>query len=206
VNSGKQFRVLKTCNSNDTQYSKCIAYRLLSAGEIIIIGLVLLTLGLTGCNPSPTPYRPPAITFHTTSTPLGNVMPTSISLAVEKLTPIATPFCTYNLTFLEDITIPNGTTVTSGDSVDKRWLVQNSGSCNWDERYRLRFVSGSELDAPLEQALYPARSGTKASIWILFTAPSDPGTYQSTWQAYDPQGETFGDPLFVRIVVDSGKR
>jgi hypothetical protein len=60
------------------------------------------------------------------------------------------PSCTDNLAFLEDITIPNGTVVVPGESVDKRWLVQNSGSCNWDDRYRLKFVSGSELSAPLE--------------------------------------------------------
>jgi hypothetical protein len=106
---------------------------------------------------------------------------------------------------MEDITIPNGAIVTPGDNLDKRWLVQNSGSCNWDERYRLRFISGSELNAPVEQALYPARSGTKANIRIQLTAPSEPGNYQSAWQAYDPQGQPFGDPLYIQIVVASTK-
>lgn len=167
--------------------------------------MLLLAMGLTGCSPNPTPYHPPAIAFHTTSTAPATLMPTSISLAVEIPLPHATPSCTDNLAFLEDITIPNGTVVVPGESVDKRWLVQNSGSCNWDDRYRLKFVSGSELNAPLEQALYPARSGTTASIRILFTAPGDPGTYQSDWQAYDPQGVAFGDPLLIRLVVEYGK-
>lgn len=146
----KQFRILKAFNSNDTQYSKCIAYRLLSTGGIKLVRLILLAMGLTGCSPNPTPYHPPAIAFHTTSTAPATLMPTSISHSVEIPLPHATPSCTDNLAFLEDITIPNGTVVVPGESVDKRWLVQNSGSCNWDDRYRLKFVSGSELNAPLE--------------------------------------------------------
>jgi hypothetical protein len=82
-------------------------------------------------------------------------------------------------------------------------LVQNSGTCNWDDRYRLKFVSGSELGAPVEQTLYPARSGTEATIRILFTAPAEPGTYQSAWQAYDPQGQPFGDPVFIQIIIET---
>jgi hypothetical protein len=57
------------------------------------------------------------------------------------------------------------------------------------------------MNTPLELALYPARSGAKANIRLLFTAPTEPGVYQNTWQAYDPQGQPFGDPLSIQIVV-----
>ncbi len=30
-------------------------------------------------------------------------------------------------------------------------------------------------------------------IRIIFTAPADPGTYRSAWQAYNPKGEPFGE-------------
>jgi len=82
-------------------------------------------------------------------------------------------------------------------------LVENSGTCNWDEYYRLKFRSGADLSAPLEQALYPARSGSEATIRILFTAPTEPGTYESAWQTYDPQGQPFGDPVFIQVIVSS---
>jgi hypothetical protein len=38
---------------------------------------------------------------------------------------------------------------------------------------------------------------------MLFTAPTEPGAYQFTWQAYDSQGKPFGDPLSIQIVVAS---
>jgi hypothetical protein len=106
------------------------------------------------------------------------------------------------LAFLEDLTVPDGTVVSPGASVDKRWLVQNNGSCNWDSRYRLIFVGGLEMGAAIEQALYPARAGSQAAIRITFTAPDQPGTYTTAWQAVDPNGEPFGDAVFMKIVVE----
>lgn len=118
-------------------------------------------------------------------------------------TPTTTPACTPNLLFLEDLTIPDGTVVAPGNSLDKRWLVENNGSCNWDQQYSLTLLAGPDLGAPVEQALYPARSGTQATVRILFTAPEEPGNYRSAWQAQDSQGNLFGDPIYVDILVQS---
>ncbi len=150
-----------------------------------------------------TPYVPPAVASPVPL--LATSVPTPLTTGSPSPTeaPIFTPTlaCTPNLTFLEDLTIPDGTQVTPGAALDKRWRVENSGSCNWDANYRLKFVAGEPMGAPAEQALYPARSGTQTVIRILFTAPSQPGTYRSAWQAFDPQGQPFGDPFFVEIVV-----
>jgi hypothetical protein len=134
---------------------------------------------------------------------MATLTPTVKSQVIETSFPLVTPACTDNLTYLENLSLPAGTVVQPGTSLDERWLVENSGTCNWDEYYRLRLISGAELSAPIDQALYPARSGAKATIRILFTAPSAPGTYQSTWQAYNPQGLPFGDPVFLQVVVKS---
>lgn len=57
------------------------------------------------------------------------------------------------------------------------------------------------MGAPIEQALFPARSGTQATIHIIFTAPSVPGTYTSAWQAFNPEGAAFGEAVFMEIIV-----
>ena len=77
-----------------------------------------------------------------------------------------------------------------GSTLDKQWLVQNSGDCNWDARYRLRLISGDALGAATEQALYPARAGTQATLRILFTAPQEAGDYVSEWQAFDREWDS----------------
>lgn len=117
--------------------------------------------------------------------------------------PTATPPCVESLAFVKDVTIPDGTFFSPGASIDKQWLVQNNGTCNWDSRYRLRFVGGLELGAVTEQALFPARAGSQATIQIVFTAPGEPGIYTTAWQAFDPNGEPFGDPVFMEFTVQS---
>ena len=88
-----------------------------------------------------------------------------------------------------------------GKLLDKQWLVQNNGDCNWDARYRLRLISGDALGASPEQALYPARAGSQANLRILFTAPQEAGDYVSEWQAFDANGIPFGESFFIKIVV-----
>lgn len=109
--------------------------------------------------------------------------------------------CQDQLTFLSDITIPDGTVVSPESTLDKRWEVENSGSCNWDGSYRIRLIAGPDLGAQKEYALFPARNGTRAAIRIVFKAPLEPGPYRSAWQAFNPRGEPFGDPFFIDILV-----
>ncbi len=144
--------------------------------------------------PTPTlaPFRP-APPLPATPTPPTN--------PAELVLPLSTPVCLDNLTFLSDVTIPDGTEVEPNSTLDKRWEVQNSGNCNWDERYRLRLIAGPAMQASEEQALFPARSGAKAVIQVVFQAPAEPGAYRSAWQAYNPSGQPFGDVIFIDIVV-----
>jgi len=115
------------------------------------------------------------------------------------LTPTIT--CIDGLAFVDDLTIPDYTLVAPGSMLDKQWLVQNSGSCNWDGRYRLRLVGGDALGAFPEQALYPARAGMQATLRIVFTAPLEAGEYFSEWQAFDARGISFGESFLIRIIV-----
>jgi hypothetical protein len=99
------------------------------------------------------------------------------------------------------LTVPDGSLIPPGASIDKQWLVTNSGTCDWDSSYRLRFVGGDPLGADAEQALYPARAGRQATLRILFTAPAAAGTYQSAWQAISPDGTAFGDAIYITVNV-----
>jgi hypothetical protein len=158
----------------------------------------------SACAPAATPtaFRPP------TQPGATQILPTTTPIPI-LFTAVPTPTitatipgpCTNNLTFLDDITIPDNTIVSPGSSIDKQWLVHNTGTCNWDSAYRLKWIGGDTLGAAEEQALYPARAGTQATLRILFTAPPIENSYDSAWQAVDPQGNVFGDLIFIKIVV-----
>ena len=70
-------------------------------------------------------------------------------------TPSNAEDCVNDLTFVGDLTIPDNTFITYGSTIDKQWLVQNSGTCNWNDKYRLRHIGGAELGAPEEILLLP---------------------------------------------------
>ena len=128
------------------------------------------------------------------STPLPTIAPTSTLNSGE---------CINSLRFISDLTVPDNSFVTYGSTIDKQWLIENNGTCNWDSTYRLKHIGGAALGAPEEIALYPARAGTQATIQIIFIAPFTDGIYESAWQAFDPEGIAFGNPVYIRINVAS---
>lgn len=168
--------------------------------DTISLGLLLTGL-LTGCRGGLTAP---------TETPRPNFIPPTANPA-HSLDPAAafTPLptrqldCENQLQFLDDLTVPDGMEVKPGQAITKRWLVRNNGSCNWDQSYSLGLISGLALGAERVQDLYPARQSTEAVLEILFTAPDNPGRYNSWWQAYDPDGNRFGDPIYLEISVIS---
>jgi hypothetical protein len=188
---------------HDTQYEGFIAYRQLKKTLHVVLIFMIFPWYVASCGTPVTPYRPPTMVIQTSRPTQATTAPTLTTQVNQATLPISTPTCTDNLVFLEDLSLPDGTVVKPGAIMDKRWLVENSGTCDWDQYYRLKFMSGSELNAPLDQALFPARSGSKATIWMTFTAPSEPGSYQSAWQAYNPQGQPFGDLVYIRVTVGS---
>jgi hypothetical protein len=168
----------------------------------VMYGLVALLLVLSsGCTPPvrAVPQEEQAEVF-IPPTLVVTPAPTMTSTAVQPR-PTPTIDCTSDLKFLDDLTIPDGTQVGPGEEVVKRWEVENTGTCNWDERFSLVNVEGPELGVEKKQSLFPARSGSQAILQVTFNAPAEPGTYRSVWQAAGPDGQFFGERFYVEFVV-----
>lgn len=182
------------------RFHRC-ASTLRLAGCAVLFAWLLAACRSAGRASTPVLYRPP--TVEAAATPLPTFPPESYIENTPMFTPAPTavPDCTSVLAFKEDLTIPDGTVVAPGAILDKRWRVQNTGTCNWDERYRLKEIAGTAMGAATEQRLVPARSGSEAIIRIQFTAPAEAGAYRSAWQAYDPEDRPFGDAFFIQVQV-----
>ena len=161
--------------------------------------IVLLAILVTGCQ---------AKELAPTGTPEALFIPPTSGGDHEQnseVPPTASPTqqgnCVNQLRYIKDLTIPDGSEVLEGEKITKRWLITNEGSCNWDQSYSLQLISGLALGAKKYQLLYPARQGSKAILEISFTAPDNPGRYNSWWQAFDSKGKRFGDPLYMDIIV-----
>ncbi len=136
-----------------------------------------------------------------TATPLPTApLPTRIAATLPpKPTAVG---CTDSFYFWGDVNFPDGTVVEAGTNFMKAWEVQNFGTCDWDEGYRLRFVSGVQMGAPDFVSLPSVGVGSKGKISVEFTAPLEPGTYRSTWKAFGSNNRSFGETLYVEIVVE----
>ncbi len=168
-----------------------------------LLALCIGFFGLAACSglgSQPLPFRAPPVKEPTLIAI--HPQPTPSPLPVQATQAAPTPACTDSLSFLGDLTLPDGSQVKPGERLDKRWSIHNSGTCNWDASYRLKLVSGSALGGNSQQTLYPARGGTDALVRMVFSAPDQPGQYRSAWQAYNAKDEAFGDPFFIEIVVE----
>jgi len=168
-------------------------------GLFILFGLLLVACG--GQEPSldiptQTIYVPP-----TEDPAVLQLQETETARLTVVSLPTPTPTCKNNLKFVDDISIPDGSVVAPGKRLDKRWKVENAGTCNWEIEYEVRLIAGPDMGAPSPQALYPALSGTEVEIRMLFKAPEEAGSYRSAWQAFDPEGNPFGETFFIDIVV-----
>lgn len=183
------------------------AARLLPRIAPAFILILALAWTLPSCAPTsiPTLFRPPGGPASPTP-PLPDpqpAAPTPTFFPTETLVPAPTEIipCTNALKWLNDLTYDDNSTVLPGQLLDKQWLAQNSGTCDWDARYKLRNINGETLGAPAKIPLYPARAGAQVILRIVFTAPAATGTFRSEWQAEGPDGASFGDTVYIQIIV-----
>jgi hypothetical protein len=111
------------------------------------------------------------------------------------------------MTFVSDISIPDGMIVAPGAKFTKTWRVRNDGNCSWDQKYSLELDQGDSLGAitkiPLTRTI---KSGDSADFSIEMTAPTTPGNYAGYWHIATPYGGymgvgTYNQSLIVKINV-----
>jgi hypothetical protein len=145
-----------------------------------------------------------------TAIPTAQATTASKTPAPESNEPIETevPFtttpraCIDSLRYLADLTYPDGSYVTPGQAIEKQWQVENNGTCDWDENYRIKLVEGyPAMGVDTTLPFVTGRTGSQVTVTINFTAPSEAGTYQTAWQVYNPEGFAFGETIFMVIVV-----
>lgn len=145
------------------------------------------------------------------ATPTQSV-PTAIPATPTAIPPTATPIPCYQVKFVEDLTIPDGTKIVAGNTFTKTWRIRNSGSCTWDTRFDIGFVDGTQMTSGKAWDLpKDVKSGETVDISIEMTAPSTVGSYQGNFQMINPNGVRFGTgpeskgSFWVKIEVIDGK-
>lgn len=92
-----------------------------------------------------------------------------------------------------------------GQPFQKGWRIRNIGSCTWDARYLMTYVSGNVPEARMGGVPTPIQGfvapGATYDMYVSLVAPLLPGTYQGFWSLRNPNGLLFGDRVWVGITV-----
>jgi hypothetical protein len=111
----------------------------------------------------------------------------------------------YGMAFVDDVTIPDGTQMSPGESFTKTWQVSNTGTCAWEAGFTFNPVSGDSMGGTAVTLNQRVEPGTQYEFSVPMVAPTNKtGEVTSTWQMADAQGNYFGDQIFVKINVGGG--
>lgn len=180
--------ILFSCTSNQTQQPDNIDTDLIRTQAVSTFASSL-TETLVAV---PTLFSSP--TIDVTSTPLVTVT----------LEPSPTTNPCYNLLYISDVSIPDGTQMKAGQVFTKTWLVQNIGGCAWRAGFTFQHVGGERMQGNTVTLTEAIQTGAKREISVELVVPSGiSGLIQSSWRMADENGVFFGDTLIVNIIVGS---
>jgi hypothetical protein len=131
--------------------------------------------------------QPPTETF--TAEP-ANVPAT---LTPTLIPPSATTICNQ-ASFVEDVSVPDGTTLQVNEHFTKTWRLKNVGSCAWTSGYQLVFDHGDKMSGPDSKQLTTGviNPGQNIDVSVDLVAPSSAGNYKGYWMLREPGGAIFG--------------
>lgn len=142
--------------------------------------------------------------------------PTATQTTVPQMTATTTPAaeeCQDSAQYINDDGI-DGTTYTPNTPFTKTWTVKNTGSCTWDDRYLVAYISGPTMTqqpgyffVPQGYTVAPEQT---VNISIGMTSPSQDGNYKSYWGLQRENGELMpiqgganGNSFYVEIRVNN---
>lgn len=106
--------------------------------------------------------------------------------------PTAASYCDW-VKFVKDVTIPDGTQLSTNEVFIKTWRLQNRGTCTWTPDYTLVFTGGSQMgpttSVRLNTHVYP---GETVDISVTLTTPASAGSYTGYWMLRNSSGTLFG--------------
>jgi hypothetical protein len=146
-----------------------------------------------------------AVTLTALQETMGAPTPTSPATPTASPTPdltlTAQALCVYEAELVEDVGIwPSP--LAPGQSFTKRWIVRNSGTCDWLAGAQVVFISGEQMGGPSSLEAEPLAVGEEWEIELSLEAPGGDGSYAATWQLQDAEGNPLlGENLSLAVRV-----
>lgn len=136
-----------------------------------------------------------AIAAEATAEPV--LIPTSAAMA-----PTAAPSFTGRF---QTQSPSDGATFITGEAFNVTWTIENTGSSNWSQNFKLVFDGGTNFstNSITERVtgveIWP---GGAAGITLPCTAPAVPGTFTMWWHVEDTNGTAISSPQMLSITIN----
>jgi uncharacterized protein YkwD len=179
--------------------------------QVLVETQVAAALTNTAAASSPTPQAtlippsplPPTFTSAPDSPtldlpPTETPVPPTATATPETPIPTNAPNCTNQASFVEDVTIPDNSSVGAGQAFIKTWRIRNTGTCVWGPGYTLVHYSEETLGAPISTTLGVAFPNQTLDVSVSLTAPATTGLHRGNFVIQNPAG------LIMKLDDDSG--
>lgn len=187
--------LLTACNSPSANVTPTPDVKLIQTNVVETYAAILTQTA----SAEPTVQLFPTLTASPTIAPL--VTLASTLPAIPQATVAATTSC-YSMAFMSDVTIPDNTPVTPGQTFTKTWKVVNNGSCAWDAGFKFAFVGGNAMSGVTYTLPSAVPVNGTLDISIAMTAPTNTtGSVRGNWRMSTAAGQFFGDEVYVIVVV-----
>lgn len=144
----------------------------------VIVAQTVQAMTQNAPTPTATPPPPTVTSVPPTNTPL----PTATAVS----------YCDW-VAFVKDVSIPDGTKLSAGDTFTKTWRLKNRGTCTWTPDYMLVFVSGDSMGGTTSVRLPGyVSAGQSIDVSVTLTAPGRRGPYVGYWMLRNTSGLLFG--------------
>jgi hypothetical protein len=188
--------ILTACGGNDADATPTLSPEQIEtqAVETFSAGLTQTALAAPSETPSPTPTAPATVTPITTNAVI------TLPAVTQGAAVVPTASC-YQLRFVSDVTIPDNTQMTPGQTFTKTWKVKNIGSCAWDAGFKFTFVGGEAMNGVTFTLPSSVAAGAETDISVAMVAPNKTGSMRGNWRMQTAGGQYFGDEVYVVIAV-----
>jgi hypothetical protein len=183
-----------SANTPDQEPTPDVAAIRTSAAGTVVSQFTLTAAAFTPIPPTDTsvPQATEAVNTNTATVPpvaqVTNAQGTTVALC-------------DSLTFVEDVNVPDDTSMSPGQDFLKTWKVKNTGSCPWGEGYKLVYAYGDKMDGQFQGLTGVVQPGQEVEVSVQFKAPNAANQYLSAWQLSNPKGITFPQAIYVKIIV-----
>jgi hypothetical protein len=194
--------VMSACGGSNADATPTVSVELIRTQAVLTYQAQLTQTALANPTATPSPTASPTSAVTLSAPTIGS--PAAIGTTPAVVGGGASSAC-YGLAFVRDVTIPDGTQVTPGQSFTKTWLVSNTGTCAWESGFTFNVVSGDALGGTAVTLNQRIEAGRQYEFSVPMVAPTNKsGKVTGYWQLSDANGSFFGDQVYVEVNVGGG--